>query len=259
MSEELPPVEAGPVSEGEVPPPPLPPPRGPERFPFWGYAEVFLIAGLSIPCMFVGWGLVKLVMLLFHLHVASPAEEAVPEMLIGYGLLFGALATLFRIQYERPFWQSLGWIPARIGFLWNVILGLGTALLVALVGRLMQTPPTKGPIVEMMKGPGALVLVAIFGTTVAPLCEELVFRGFVQPVLVRQMGAVAGILMTSVIFGGLHYSEYGQSWRLAVQIGISGVAFGWVRQVTGSTRASTVMHAAFNALSFVSLFAQHAK
>ena len=251
MSEESPPMDAGPVPEGGIPAP-----AEPERVPFWGYSDVFLIAGLAIPCMFAGWAVVKVVMLLLHLHAAVPAEEAVPEMVIGYGLLFGALALLFRIQYERPFWRSLGWMPARVGFLRNVIFGLATAYMVALVGHLMRTPAPSGPITEIMKGPSALVLVAVFGTTVAPLCEELAFRGFLQPVLVRSVGAVGGILITSVIFGGLHYSEYGQSWRSAVQIGLSGMAFGCMRQVTGSTRAATIMHAAFNALSFVSMFAQ---
>ena len=87
----------------------------------------------------------------------------------------------------------------------------------------------------------------------APVCEELVFRGFLQPVLVRSLGAVAGILATAVPFGLLHFSEYGNSWRHVLLISLSGVAFGWVRQVTGSTKAAAGMHSAYNAFQFVLL------
>jgi membrane protease YdiL (CAAX protease family) len=252
MSDELALPDPGPVPEGGVPAPPEA-----ERVPFWGYADLFLMVGLSIPCMLAGFGLVKLGMLLLHWHVAAPAEEAVPETLIGYALLFGALMVILRVQYDRPFWRSLGWHSSGIPSLWNVIAGLAAALAVGLVGRLMATPPNSGPIMEMMKGPVAsLVVVTLFGTVVAPVCEELAFRGFLQPLLARTFGAVAGILLAAAPFGMLHYWEYGDSWRSAVQIGLAGAAFGWMRQATGSTRAAAIMHASFNALTFVSLFTQ---
>jgi len=252
MSDELALPDPGPVPEGGVPAP-----AEPEHVPFWGYSDLFLMAGLSLPCMFAGLALVKLAMRLLHWHAAAPAEESVPETLIGYALLFGALMVILRVQYDRPFWRSLGWKSTRIPFLWNVIAGLAAALAVGFVGHLIATPPTSGPIMEMMKGPMAsLIAVTLFGTVVAPVCEELAFRGFLQPLLVRTFGAVAGVLMAAAPFGMLHYWEYGDSWRSAVQIGLAGATFGWMRQATGSTRAAAIMHASFNALSFVSLFTQ---
>ena len=252
MSEELALPDPGPVPEGGVPTP-----AEPQRVPFWGYGDLFLVAGLALPCMFAGLALVKLAMTLLHWHAAAPAEESVPETLIGYALLFGALLVILRVQYDRPFWRSLGWNATGIPFLWNVIAGLGAALAVGLVGHLIATPAPGGPIMEMMKGPAAsLVVVTLFGTVVAPICEELAFRGFLQPLLVRSFGALAGILMAAAPFGMLHYWEYGDSWRSAVQIGLAGATFGWMRQATGSTRAAAIMHASFNALSFVSLFMQ---
>jgi len=240
----------------EQPLPIAPPAAELERIPFWGFADLFLLAGLAMPCMFAGLGIVWLAMKIFGLHAAAPAEEAVPEMLIGYGLLFTALMVIFRVQYDRPFWRSLGWTRTRLPFLWNVICGLGTGLLVAFLAGLIRTPPTSGPIVEMMKDPSALILLAIFGTTAAPLFEELAFRGFLQPLLVRSLGPIAGIAVASALFGALHYWEYGDSWRFALLIGVAGACFGCMRHVTGSTKAAAIMHASFNALSFISLFGQ---
>jgi len=131
--------------------------------------------------------------------------------------------------------------------------GFATLLLVGLVGWLIRTPPSTGPIVEMMKDRTSLILLAIFGTTAAPICEELAFRGLLQPLLVRDLGAVAGIALAAAVFGGLHYWEYGDSWRSALLVGVAGAAFGCMRQWSGSTRAAAIMHACFNGLQFVAI------
>ena len=87
----------------------------------------------------------------------------------------------------------------------------------------------------------------------APVCEELIFRGFLQPLLVRSLGAPAGILATALPFGLLHFQEYGNSWRHVLLISLSGVAFGLMRHATGSTKAAAVMHSSYNAFQFVLL------
>ena len=63
-------------------------------------------------------------------------------------------------------------------------------------------------------------------------------------------------LVAAIPFGLLHYQEYGNSWRHVVLISLAGAAFGAVRQLTGSTKASTLMHASYNALFFIALVAQ---
>jgi membrane protease YdiL (CAAX protease family) len=39
-----------------------------------------------------------------------------------------------------------------------------------------------------------------------------------------------------------------------VLISGAGAAFGWMRHATGSTKASTLMHAAYNAVFFIALW-----
>jgi membrane protease YdiL (CAAX protease family) len=240
----------------EPPPPASPPP--PERDPFWSYSDLALFLLLAIPCLFAG-GLLALTMVksafaAFPIHARIPALEPLAAQLCGDALLFAVLALILRLAYDRPFWRSLGWLPARIPFLWVVICGLGCALSVALLGTLIHIPTTSNPMVELMKDPTSAILMAIFGTTIAPLTEELVFRGFVQPLLVRSLGAVPGILLAAIPFGLLHYREYGNSWRHALLIALAGAAFGWMRHRTGSTQSSTLMHASYNALIFFAVF-----
>jgi membrane protease YdiL (CAAX protease family) len=247
-------AEPGPPEPPAEPAPPLP--AEPEREPFWGYSDLFLFAGLAIPCMLLGWALVKGAMLLFHVRAGVRVAELLPEQFLGYAILFGALAVIFRLQYGRPFWRSLGWKSARIPFLWIVSCGLAAAIVVAFASTLIGTPNTSNPMTQLMGDRTSVILLAIFGITVGPLSEELVFRGFLQPLLVRSLGPALGIVAAAVPFGLLHFQEYGNSWRHAVLISAAGAAFGCMRHWTGSTKASTIMHAAYNALFFFAFVLQ---
>ena len=253
MTEGLPPPNLEPGEpEGAPPPPP------PERYPFWNYFDLLVFCGLAVAAFFIGSLFLGLIALIAHVPVtAKPGAAAVlAAQAIIYLLLFGALALMLRVQYDRPFWRSLAWTEMRIPPLWVVILGLATAFVVVLVAALIHTPTTKNALTELMKDRTSLLLMTLFGITLGPLCEELAFRGFLQPLLVRSFGAAPGILAAAIPFGLLHYREYGNSWRHALVVAAAGAAFGWMRHATGSTKAATLMHASYNALFFAAVLAQ---
>lgn len=242
------PPDAG-ASTGAAPP-------ARERYPFWDYSDLLLFAGLVIPCMLAGWAVVKAAYAVFHVHPTLRVLELLPEQLLGYGLLFGGFGLAMRMKYWRPFWRSVGWTPVRLRVLWIVMCGALTSLIVAFLGSLIQTPTTDNPMTELLRNRTSAILMAIFGIGIAPLCEELAFRGILQPLLVRTLGAMPGIVAAAIPFGLLHYREFGNSWRHAVLIALAGATFGWMRHATGSVKASTIMHASYNALIFVAVFAR---
>ena len=252
MTEQQPFRPLGPAPRTELPPPELAP--EPDRdAPFWSYWDLAVFLGLAIPCLLLGFGLVRLLEYLFRYHPHVRTVELIPAQFLGYALMFLGLLLLFRWQYDRPFWRSLGWKPLRMPPLMVVIAGLLTASGVLAVSLLLQMPATSNPMTEMLEDRTSLVLIAVFGITLGPLFEELVFRGFLQPLLVRSLGATPGVLLAAVLFGLLHSQEYGNSWRHVVLISLAGAAFGAMRHRTGSTRASTLMHASYNALFFFAL------
>ena len=248
----LPPATSAPEPPPERPEPPPPPPRD----PFWGYSDLAVFFGLLIVSALGGLGLVTLFFNVFRIHPQAKVAEALIAQSVIYLLAFGGLALLFRVQYDRPFWRSLAWTPFRLPGLVVAGCGIVTAVIVAFLGALIGTPTTANRITEMLEDPKSLVLVAIFGLTLGPLAEELGFRGFLQPLLVRTIGPAPGIIGAAVPFGLLHFPEYGNSWRHALLITLAGAAFGWMRYRTGSTKASTLMHASYNALEFVAYLAQ---
>ena len=231
------------------------PMAAPEREPFWGYLDLLIFVGLAIPCMLVGFGVVKAVHWALRLHAPASTWELLADQLVGYGFLFSMLAALFRTQYDWPFWRSLGWTASRLPAFSIAAYGIMLAMGLGILGKLIHIPTVENPLTKLLKDPASVMLIAVFGTLIAPVCEELIFRGFLQPLLVRSIGAFAGVLAAALPFGLLHYQEYGNSWRHVLLITLSGVAFGWMRQTTGSTRAAAGLHASFNGFQFVALIA----
>jgi membrane protease YdiL (CAAX protease family) len=224
-----------------------------EKTPFWGYNDLVVFIFLALVCLTLGYAVVALPLRVLHIHPVVKVEEALPEQLLGYLFLFGSLALIFRQWYGRPFWSSLGWTRMRLPFAWVVFAGMVTAVLVVVASNLIHLPETANPMTELMDTRTAVLLMAIFGITVAPVCEELAFRGFLQPLIARSLGAAPGILLAAIPFGLMHYQEYGNSWRHALIISAAGAAFGVMRQVTGSTKAAALMHAAYNTFFFLAM------
>ncbi|HMK74323.1 MAG TPA: CPBP family intramembrane glutamic endopeptidase, partial [Myxococcaceae bacterium] len=91
-----------------------------------------------------------------------------------------------------------------------------------------------------------LLLFAVPVLLLAPVGEELTFRGLLQPALSGWMRPAAAIAITSVAFGALHW-VYG---LMALLVVFYGAVLGWAMVVTGRLRAPIVLHAMINALVF---------
>jgi membrane protease YdiL (CAAX protease family) len=204
--------------------------------------------------VFLGPAIVSLFLAGFQIKPSVKAFTAVAGGVLGWALLFFTLSLVFR-TYQRPFWRSLAWVPPQWSPLRVASAGFGAAIVVAVLGNLIGTPNTENEITKLLKDPASVVMMAIFGVIVAPVCEELAFRGFLQPLLVRSFGAIPGILGAAIPFGLLHFREYGNSWQHALLISLAGAAFGWMRHRSASTLASAVMHAAYNTLFFAAFLA----
>ena len=80
------------------------------------------------------------------------------------------------------------------------------------------------------------------------LVEELLFRVLLQPQFIERTGAVAGILITSVLFGALH-AIYGNVYELLFTTG-AGIVFGVAFYKTKSLPFVVTMHAVDDILVF---------
>ena len=94
---------------------------------------------------------------------------------------------------------------------------------------------------------GAYLAFAAVATFVAPVVEELTFRGL-GFTLLAPYGAWAAVLGTGILFGLWH----GLVIALPVLAGF-GVVLAWIRYKTGSVYPPIVLHAIFNGIAIASV------
>ena len=80
-----------------------------------------------------------------------------------------------------------------------------------------------------------------FAVLVAPVAEEILFRGLLLPILVRRVGAMGGLVLVALVFAGIH-ADAGTFLALAV----FSVALSLAYARTGVLWVPVLMHALFN-------------
>lgn len=85
----------------------------------------------------------------------------------------------------------------------------------------------------------ALFTVAAATVVLAPLAEELVFRGFLLNLWRQRWGTGVAVLLSSALFGAVHF-------QFGVFAGVMGVFFALVYLRSGSLRPGTLLHAVYN-------------
>ena len=215
--------------------------------PFWGFGEIFVSAAMFL----VAEGLVVSTAGHFLHDAAKLGYWEVAEMFLAYLLLFGVLKVIFALR-GHPLLASLGWVKQPFKPLTLILVGFALVLASLMLQVLLQTPDVQTPFSKMLdSGFASRAAIAFFGVTIGPVVEELLFRGFLQPVLVSSFGVFPGILVTSILFGAMHLTQNADLWQAGVTITMAGFGFGVVRHISGSTRASSIVHVAYNVLPFL--------
>jgi membrane protease YdiL (CAAX protease family) len=87
---------------------------------------------------------------------------------------------------------------------------------------------------------------------VAPVSEEIFFRGFIFGGLRSRLSFPAAALIAAAIFGVFHYTGAGSA-AVVPQLAFLGFALAWVYEKTGSIYPAIGIHAANNLLAFIIL------
>ncbi len=95
------------------------------------------------------------------------------------------------------------------------------------------------------------VTVGLLGSALvlAPILEELVFRGLAQTALLGSFGSSAHWSVTLVAAAVFALMHIGQPWQVLPSLFLLGVALGWLYERTGSLLPSIFVHAGFNAVN----------
>jgi hypothetical protein len=160
----------------------------PVRIPHLGHLALlaaFLLAGFL--CMTV------LMLAGFFLHLGGVTTQDqiksnVYYLLGGEAILylvaFALSLPLFSMLWNKNFFAGVQWRGATALELgWRLPLIAVGCMGLALLDETLLPGPSKAPIEDLFRTPGAAWLMFGFGVTLAPFFEEMIFRGFLLPAL----------------------------------------------------------------------------
>jgi CAAX protease family protein len=226
----------------------------------WPHLIIFIFFGFA-SLMVVQLGFVFYVSANRHLSAVQVQRvfENSPQLLVESNVLWYALLFLFlyvtlAVLRDAPFWRSLGWrklnatAAAGTASGWMYFFsGCGLAIFVALASYNMKNTDHL-PIQEIFKNRSGAFLLMTMAVFVAPLVEETVFRGYLYPLFAKSLGVLPGILITGVLFGLMHGSQLGWTFRLVALLTLVGVIFTFARARTGTVLASFLLHLGYNSM-----------
>jgi len=225
-----------------------------KRFPAWSGWDVFAIL------VFTGFSVLLFIMVaLFASGVVAHGAISVAQLtnnpsvvrafLAGqaaaYLVVLLCMFLLVRSRSNKSFEEGIQWHwpgTAAAGFF---VGGMVLALAIDGVSRFLPVPKSL-PIEDLFSNPANAYFMAAFGVTLAPLLEELFFRGLLYPVFRRRLGIMFAVLLTAVGFAAIHSVQLGYAWAPILSIFVVGVVFTVVRQKWSSVGASFLMHCGYN-------------
>jgi membrane protease YdiL (CAAX protease family) len=156
------------------------------RIPHLGHALLFF--AIAIFSIFLSVVVLFVVDFLRHPESRNQppdAHLAALGMFIGYVLTFAISFPVFPLLWHRSFLNGISWTyrAARLRWWQLIFTGIGLSLLALCLEKLFKTPDQSTDVLKLLDTPTSAWLTAIFGALVAPLVEEIAFRGFLLPAI----------------------------------------------------------------------------
>jgi hypothetical protein len=264
---------------------PTPAPRRfPQRVPNFG--NVLLFATLTLVLLVVGQLLGVFLLQISHLipHrsfyalyllASSDARVSIPIQAFCYGLIAVVIIPVFSVLWNEPFGEGVHWNAGKAlrRFYLLAFLGLAVGFSVTFLGSYLPMPKNPPITQDMMKSAAGAWMMLAFGLTVAPLLEELAFRGFLLPGLINScrwlsdrgaisrkaadwVGVPISVLLTSLGFAYMHSPQVSHAWGPLLLIGTVSIVLCVVRLTMNSVAAGVIVHAAYNFTLFAGVLYQ---
>ena len=213
------------------------------------YPGLFQALCLLIACI------VLLILAVSVAAIYAPGAEQNPWVLASVNVF--VLGSLLWFTWENaggPFVRYFSLEPMDSGLLWPMaLLVVGVSLLASETDNLVRYivgPPPPGfdlswLYLEAWSRPLATVFLLLI---VAPVTEELLFRGLILRGLLSRYGAVTAVLISALLFALFHVNP----WQMPGAFLIGGI-LGWWYVQTGTVTPCLLGHAAYNAIPLIAL------
>ena len=260
-----------------------PPPPTPRRIPHMGHAIIFC-GGTFLSLVFFQ----VILLALNHSLLSTPLRNAaghnpklmLASMALAYLTSLAIAKFVFPLAWDMPFALGLRWNAAQAHRQAGKLFATGLVLgwIVQASSALIPMPKSI-PLDDFFRSRTDVWLVTIFGTLIAPLFEEVAFRGFLLPAFafafdwltnatppppagfestnraaITTSSLIASAVFTSMLFALLHAEQLAHAWAAVAVLFTVSLVLTAVRVRTQSVAASTLVHISYNFSVFLTLF-----
>lgn len=198
---------------------------------------------------------------------ATGTRELALSMVIGVGIyaFMVAMMWVFAIRKYHVGWSALGvrrppalywalFVPILLGMYVASLIASAIVVLIFYHGKAPENPQIKD-----LTGSGgfswiALILALITASIVAPIVEELFFRGMLYGWLRTRWTPIGGIIVSGTLFSLAHGIAL-----IFASILVVGITLATVYEKTKSTVATMALHSAFNTIGVLIVFIELAR
>jgi membrane protease YdiL (CAAX protease family) len=150
----------------------------------------------------------------------------------------------------RGFDRDLWWMPLAAAGSAHVAIVIYSVVLDALGAG--AAVPKQDQLDQLFSNRAILPLAGLATVIMAPLAEEIFFRGFIFGGLIRPLGVFGAMLVSGLVFGAFHIQS-ADSVGLLLPFTLVGMLFAWLYYRTGSILPNMGAHFLFNLVSFIAL------
>ena len=138
---------------------------------------------------------------------------------------------------------------------WSLLVGAVAGLVLLVAGQflvaLLRTSTEPPPIENLLDTPLGTVAVVVMAIGIAPVAEEVFFRGFVYPPMERRFSLGTAMGVNGLVFTFVHILTYGRDVAYLPPVFLLGFALAGLRSWTGSVMPCIIAHFVFNATSLL--------
>jgi membrane protease YdiL (CAAX protease family) len=174
------------------------------------------------------------------------------------------------LTWRHPGWRDLLGVPRHAAVLarealWGVVAGIvlyfAVAIAVAvpltiLFNAFSSTEVSTPEQVSADVSTWGKILAVVLAVGIAPIAEELFFRGVLFRSIRDRRGFATGAVVSAVLFGLVHYvpSPWKDALLLQSIMVFTGLALAWIYERRGSIAANMAAHMTFNAIGITLIF-----
>lgn len=216
----------------------------------WNVGDVFKVFILSILSNLLLILLVLLLSFVFTFFIKTFETVFLFVTLSSFHLLL-LIFTTYYVRKRGGSFREMGVksITTKfimMGILLGITLPLLTTVLSLLTEPIIGSSPIQEELMKTVKTPSLFPIFLFLGSIIAPVIEEIYFRGFSYQAFKKKWGANWGTFVNAIFFALLHLDPW-----VFLHILVIGIVLAYAYEKTGSLPLVMIAHSLNNALAFL--------